>query len=293
MTRPASIYISNITELGGVWSKARFAAICDWADSHGLKIFLDGARLGSALASPAAEDLTLEHIAMRTSAFTIGGTKNGLLFGEAMVIADPVLKESFPYLIKERGGLMAKGRLLGVQFARAFEKDADGEALYGSSHATPMNAPSACARASSHSDSNLQAMPPPTSGSSASRLPWPQSSQSLQAARSSRASPTVASSHISSARGRHASTMWMSCSLVPQHSDRAGAKRTSIDESMPSRRSRPERKIDLYAGFAPAGDDLVGRGEILDDGAPREADGIDAGRLGRDNARWGILEGHA
>ncbi len=130
MTRPAAIYLSNTTELGGVWSKTRFDAICDWADSHGLKIFLDGARLGSALASPAAEDLTLEHIAMRTSAFTIGGTKNGLLFGEAMVIADPALKESFPYLIKERGGLMAKGRLLGVQFARAFEKDADGEALY-------------------------------------------------------------------------------------------------------------------------------------------------------------------
>ena len=130
MTKPAAIYISNTTELGGVWSRARFDAICDWAESRGLKIFLDGARLGSALASPAAEGLTLEHIAARTSAFYIGGTKNGLLMGEAMVISDPELKQSFGYLVKERGGLLAKGRLLGVQFARAFEADENGEALY-------------------------------------------------------------------------------------------------------------------------------------------------------------------
>lgn len=130
MTRPAAIYISNTTELGGVWDRERFDAICDWADGCGLKIFLDGARLGSALASPAAKGLTLGHIAKRTGAFSIGGTKNGMLFGEAMVIADPDLKESFPYLVKERGGLLAKGRLLGVQFARAFEKDGHDEALY-------------------------------------------------------------------------------------------------------------------------------------------------------------------
>lgn len=130
MTRPAAIYISNTTELGGVWGRARFDAICDWAESRGLKIFLDGARLGSALTSPAAEGLTLEHIARRADAFSIGGTKNGMLFGEAMVIAEEGLKESFPYLIKERGGLMAKGRLLGVQFARAFEQDGRDEALY-------------------------------------------------------------------------------------------------------------------------------------------------------------------
>jgi len=130
MTRPAAVYISNTTELGGVWGKERFDALCDWAERRGLKVFLDGARLGSALTSPARDGLTLEHIARRTSAFYIGGTKNGLLFGEAMVISDPGLKESFGYLIKERGGLMAKGRLLGVQFARAFERDGAGDALY-------------------------------------------------------------------------------------------------------------------------------------------------------------------
>lgn len=120
MTRPALIYISDSTELGGVWNAARFDAICDWADRRGLRIFMDGARLGCALTSE-ENDLTLEHIAERVSAFTIGGTKNGMLFGEAVVIADPMLKEAFPYLVKERGGLLAKGRLLGVQFETAFE----------------------------------------------------------------------------------------------------------------------------------------------------------------------------
>lgn len=131
MTRPGCVYISDTTELGGVWDLERFDAICDWADSHDLPVFLDGARLGSALTSPAAGGLTLEHIARRCGAFYIGGTKNGMLFGEAMVISNPRLRESFPFLQKERGGLMAKGRLLGVQFEAAFEAPADGgEAPY-------------------------------------------------------------------------------------------------------------------------------------------------------------------
>lgn len=131
MTRPGCVYISDTTELGGVWDLERFDAICDWADSHDLPVFLDGARLGSALTSPAAGGLTLGHIARRCGAFYIGGTKNGMLFGEAMVISNPRLRESFPFLQKERGGLMAKGRLLGVQFEAAFEAPADGgEAPY-------------------------------------------------------------------------------------------------------------------------------------------------------------------
>lgn len=126
MTRPAAIYVTNATELGGVWSLARFDAICDWADARGLKVFLDGARLANALVSPAAAGLTLEHIARRCAAFYLGGTKNGLLFGEAMVISDPRLRHAFPYLVKERGGLLAKGRLLGAQFEAAFTSGADG-----------------------------------------------------------------------------------------------------------------------------------------------------------------------
>lgn len=126
MTRPAAIYISDTNEFGGVWSLERFDAICDWAQSHDLAIFVDGARLASALTAPGA-DLTLPHIAARADAFTMGGTKNGALFGEAVVIANERLREAWPFLIKERGGLLAKGRLLGVQFEALLTPGPDGE----------------------------------------------------------------------------------------------------------------------------------------------------------------------
>lgn len=126
MTKPALIYIADTTEIGGVWSRERFFALTDWADAHDIPIYVDGARLASALEAKDA-DLTLEDIAQRASAFTLGGTKDGLLFGEALVFTDSRLQESFPYLQKELGGLVAKGRLLGVQFERAFTPDADGD----------------------------------------------------------------------------------------------------------------------------------------------------------------------
>ena len=133
MTLPRVVYITNATEFGGVWSRERFDAIADWAHGHDLKLYVDGARLASALTSE-GNDLTLRHLASRADAFYLGGTKNGMLFGEAMVIADPELRASFPYLIKERGGLMAKGRLLGAQFEAAFTRppDAGAEAPYWS-----------------------------------------------------------------------------------------------------------------------------------------------------------------
>lgn len=120
MTRPALVYITDSTEFGGVWGRGRFDAVCDWARDRGCKVYVDGARLGAALESP-ANDLSLRHIASRADAFTVGGTKNGMLFGEAVVIRDPGLRRDFPFLQKMRGGLMAKGRLLGVQFEAAFE----------------------------------------------------------------------------------------------------------------------------------------------------------------------------
>lgn len=126
MTRPALAYISDTTELGGVWTRERLDAVCDWAHGHGMRVYLDGARLGSALTAP-GNDLTLPYLASRVDALTIGGTKNGLLFGEAVVIADKDLARDFPYLVKERGGLLAKGRLLGVQFAAALDGGAAGE----------------------------------------------------------------------------------------------------------------------------------------------------------------------
>lgn len=134
MTRPGLIYLTNATELGGVWDRASFDAICDWARDHGLRIYVDGARMANALEARGC-DLSLAHIASRVDALTLGGTKNGLLFGEAMVIMDDRLKVDFPYLQKMRGGVMAKGRLLGVQFEAAL---ADGLYWRMARHANEM-----------------------------------------------------------------------------------------------------------------------------------------------------------
>ena len=120
MTRPAAIYVSDTTELGGLYTKAQLEELRAYADEHAMKLFLDGARLGSALTC-ADNDLDLPTIARLTDAFYIGGTKNGLLFGEAVVIRDPQLRADFPWLMKRHANLLAKGRLLGVQFEAAFE----------------------------------------------------------------------------------------------------------------------------------------------------------------------------
>ena len=123
MTRPGMVYFSDTTELGHVWTRAEFDAVCDWADSHGLPVYVDGARMASAMTAPGA-DRDIKHIAARAAAFTLGGTKAGLLFGEAMVVNHTGLAEKYGYLCKRTGALTAKGRLLGVQFAAALETGA-------------------------------------------------------------------------------------------------------------------------------------------------------------------------
>ena len=85
-------------------------------------MYLDGARLGSALTAE-GNDVTLEDIAALTDAFYIGGTKNGALFGEAVVLTNPALQKEFRYSIKQHGGMLAKGRLLGIQFDCLFTDD--------------------------------------------------------------------------------------------------------------------------------------------------------------------------
>ncbi len=122
MVQPALVYLSQPTELGTVYRKADLEAIRKVADRWGLLVYLDGARLASALALPDA-DLDLADLARLTQVFTIGGTKCGALFGEAIVITDEGLKKDFRSLLKQRGGLLAKGRLLGVQFAALFRQD--------------------------------------------------------------------------------------------------------------------------------------------------------------------------
>ncbi len=115
MVQPKLVYISNPSEYGTLYSLAELEALSETCHKLGLYLFLDGARLGYGLAAK-GYDVTLADIARLCDVFYIGGTKVGALFGEAVVITNPILNEDFRYLIKQHGGMLAKGRLLGVQF---------------------------------------------------------------------------------------------------------------------------------------------------------------------------------
>ena len=117
---PRMVYISQSTEVGTVYTMDELLALRAVCDELGLILYMDGARLGSALA---ASGITLADLGKVCDCFYIGGTKNGLLFGEAMVIVNPALQPHFRHMIKNRGGMMAKGRLCGVMFLAAFEND--------------------------------------------------------------------------------------------------------------------------------------------------------------------------
>ena len=116
--QPAMVYLSHPTELGAVYTLEELTAIRQTADRWRLTVFLDGARLACGLA---ASDLTLPDLARLCDVFYVGGTKAGALFGEAVVIPNRALNADFRYLIKQRGGMLAKGRLLGVQFEALLE----------------------------------------------------------------------------------------------------------------------------------------------------------------------------
>jgi Threonine aldolase len=118
--QPGMVYISFPTESGTLYTKEQLAELSGVCKKYGLPLFMDGARLGYGLMSPAC-DLTLKDIAALCDVFYIGGTKCGAMFGEAVVITNPLLKRDFRYLIKQRGGMFAKGRLLGIQFDELFK----------------------------------------------------------------------------------------------------------------------------------------------------------------------------
>ena len=120
--QPAMVYISQTTEVGTMYSRDEIAAIHDVCRQYHMRLFVDGARLGYALAAPGS-DMTLADLPQICDVFTIGGTKQGALFGEAVVIMDKELDREFPYNIKQRGGLLAKGWLLGVQYEALFTDD--------------------------------------------------------------------------------------------------------------------------------------------------------------------------
>ena len=113
--QPGMVYLSNPTEDGTLYSKEELTDISAACYELGLPLFVDGARMAYGLASP-ANDLSLEDYAALCDVFYLGGTKCGALFGEALVITNEELKQDFRYAIKQHGGMLAKGRLLGLQF---------------------------------------------------------------------------------------------------------------------------------------------------------------------------------
>ena len=120
--QPGMIYISHPTEYGTIYSKAELEALHKVCSRYHIPLFVDGARLGTALVCEES-DVTLSDLEDLADIFYIGGTKMGALFGEAVVITNPAYQDCFRYMIKQKGGMLAKGRLLGIQFAELFRDD--------------------------------------------------------------------------------------------------------------------------------------------------------------------------
>ena len=122
MVKPKLVYISNPTEIGSIYSKSELQELSQFCKGQKLLLFVDGARLGCALCSE-ENDMTLTDLGLLTDAFYIGGTKNGALMGEALVICNELLKEDFRFHMKQKGALLAKGKVLGIQFLELFRDD--------------------------------------------------------------------------------------------------------------------------------------------------------------------------
>ena len=122
MVKPRLVKISNSTEVGSVYTLRELEALSAVCREKKLLLYADGARLGAALTAE-GNDVSLEDMCRLTDAFYIGGTKNGALLGEAVLLRNDALKEDFRYHMKQKGGLLAKGRVLGVQFEELFRDD--------------------------------------------------------------------------------------------------------------------------------------------------------------------------
>lgn len=122
IVQPGMVYISFPTENGTIYSKSELQEIHNVCKKYELPLFVDGARMGYGLTAH-SNDLTLQDFALLTDIFYIGGTKVGALLGEAVVINNPALKKDFRYLIKQQGGLLAKGRIIGIQFCTLFSEN--------------------------------------------------------------------------------------------------------------------------------------------------------------------------
>jgi threonine aldolase len=116
------VYISNSTEIGTIYTKKELENLSNFCREKNLYLFMDGARLGHALTAE-SNDLTWEDIAKFTDIYYLGGTKNGALIGEAIIINRQSLQEEFGFHIKQKGAMLAKGRLLGIQFQELLKND--------------------------------------------------------------------------------------------------------------------------------------------------------------------------
>jgi threonine aldolase len=122
MVKPKLVYISNATETGTIYKKNELETLSRFCKSKGLLLYLDGARIGSALCSQDNE-LTLPQLSQLVDVFYIGGTKNGAMLGEAVIICNDSLKDDFRFHLKQKGALLAKSRIFGVQFLELFKDD--------------------------------------------------------------------------------------------------------------------------------------------------------------------------
>lgn len=122
MVKPRLVYISNATEVGTIYQKSELSALRKFCRSKDLYLFMDGARIGSAIMAE-DNDLTLADVCRYADIFYIGGTKNGAMLGEAIVINNTAIQKNFRFHLKQNGALLAKSRIFGVQFAELFRSD--------------------------------------------------------------------------------------------------------------------------------------------------------------------------
>ncbi|MDN5303543.1 MAG: threonine aldolase [Fusobacteriaceae bacterium] len=120
MVKPKLVYISNSTEIGTVYTKNELKNLYEFCQNNNLYLYIDGARLGNAIL---ASDVNLQDMYNYSDAFFIGGTKNGALLGEALIIKNLDIKDEIRYIIKQRGALIAKGRIMGIQFNELFKNN--------------------------------------------------------------------------------------------------------------------------------------------------------------------------
>lgn len=122
MVKPKLVYISNSTEIGSIYKKKEMEELSAFCKDNDLLLYLDGARLGAALCAK-DNDLTLKELSSLVDVFYIGGTKNGALLGEALIINNEEINRNFRFNIKQKGAMLAKGRILGIQFLGLFKDD--------------------------------------------------------------------------------------------------------------------------------------------------------------------------